>query len=53
MQLQRFVQSKLISVSEIWLRIRLQLCDFLRFGVKYAEELYNQQPPKNSAGVWK
>ena len=31
----------------------LQLCDFLRFGVKYAEELYNIQPAKNSAGVWK
>jgi 1-pyrroline-5-carboxylate dehydrogenase len=30
-----------------------QLADFLRFGVKYAEELYAQQPPKNSPGVWK
>ncbi|KAG8849904.1 1-pyrroline-5-carboxylate dehydrogenase, partial [Serendipita sp. 411] len=29
-----------------------ELCDFLRFGVKYVEELYAQQPPKNSAGTW-
>ncbi|KIO31073.1 hypothetical protein M407DRAFT_68444 [Tulasnella calospora MUT 4182] len=29
-----------------------ELIDFLRFGVKYVEELYAQQPPKNSAGVW-
>ena len=29
-----------------------ELCDFLRFNVKYAEELYSQQPPFNSAGVW-
>ena len=31
----------------------LQLTDFLRFGVKYVEELYAQQPPKNAAGAWK
>ena len=30
-----------------------QLSDFLRFGVKYVEDLYAQQPPKNSAGSWK
>jgi len=24
----------------------------LRFGVKYVEELYAQQPPKNAAGAW-
>ena len=30
-----------------------ELCDFLRFGVKYAEELYAQQPAHNSPGVWK
>jgi 1-pyrroline-5-carboxylate dehydrogenase len=30
-----------------------ELCDFLRFGVKYAEELYAIQPAKNSPGVWK
>ena len=29
-----------------------ELADFLRFNVKYAEELYAQQPPYNSAGVW-
>jgi 1-pyrroline-5-carboxylate dehydrogenase len=31
----------------------LQLTDFFRFGIKYVEELYSQQPPKNSAGSWK
>jgi len=31
----------------------LQLTDFLRFGVKFVEELYTQQPPKNTAGSWK
>ncbi|KAI5987781.1 Aldehyde/histidinol dehydrogenase [Pisolithus marmoratus] len=29
-----------------------ELTDFFRFGVKYVEELYSQQPPKNSAGSW-
>jgi 1-pyrroline-5-carboxylate dehydrogenase len=29
-----------------------ELVDFLRFNVRYAEELYSQQPPFNSAGVW-
>ncbi|WVQ83587.1 1-pyrroline-5-carboxylate dehydrogenase [Cryptococcus sp. DSM 104549] len=29
-----------------------ELCDFLRFAVKYVEELYQLQPPRNSAGVW-
>ncbi|WVW79912.1 1-pyrroline-5-carboxylate dehydrogenase [Kwoniella bestiolae CBS 10118] len=29
-----------------------ELCDFLRFSVKYVEELYQQQPPRNSQGVW-
>lgn len=29
-----------------------ELADFFRFGVKYVEELYSQQPPKNSAGSW-
>lgn len=29
-----------------------ELADFLRFDVKYAEELYAQQPPFNAAGVW-
>lgn len=30
-----------------------ELCDFFRFGVKYAEELYAQQPVHNAPGVWK
>ncbi|KAI9767256.1 MAG: 1-pyrroline-5-carboxylate dehydrogenase [Geoglossum simile] len=29
-----------------------ELVDFLRFNVQYAEELYAQQPIKNSPGVW-
>ncbi|KAI9730499.1 MAG: 1-pyrroline-5-carboxylate dehydrogenase [Cirrosporium novae-zelandiae] len=29
-----------------------ELCDFLRFSVRYAEELYSQQPPYNSSGIW-
>ncbi|KAI9804341.1 MAG: 1-pyrroline-5-carboxylate dehydrogenase [Piccolia ochrophora] len=29
-----------------------ELCDFLRFNVKYAEELYAQQPVHNAPGVW-
>ena len=29
-----------------------ELCDFLRFNVKYAEEVYAQQPTHNSPGVW-
>lgn len=29
-----------------------ELCDFFRFNCKYAEELYQQQPPKNAPGVW-
>ena len=29
-----------------------ELCDFLRFNVHYAEQLYAQQPQHNSAGVW-
>ncbi|KAF4549438.1 Aldehyde dehydrogenase-like protein 11 [Elsinoe fawcettii] len=27
-------------------------CDFLRFNVKYAQELYNTQPVHNAPGVW-
>lgn len=30
-----------------------ELVDFLRFNCTYAEELYTQQPIKNSPGVWK
>ncbi len=29
-----------------------ELCDFLRFNVHYAEQLYAQQPQLNSTGVW-
>lgn len=29
-----------------------ELCDFLRFNVQYAEQLYAQQPAHNSPGVW-
>ena len=32
---------------------RSQLTDFFRFGVKFVEELYAQQPSKNSSGSWK
>lgn len=30
-----------------------ELCDFFRFGVKYAEEMYAQQPVHHAPGVWK
>lgn len=29
-----------------------ELCDFLRFNVQYAQDLYAQQPVHNAAGVW-
>ncbi|RSH84624.1 1-pyrroline-5-carboxylate dehydrogenase [Apiotrichum porosum] len=29
-----------------------ELADFLRFSVKFVEELYQQQPSRNSDGVW-
>ncbi|KAK1837268.1 Aldehyde/histidinol dehydrogenase [Podospora conica] len=29
-----------------------ELCDFFRFNVQFAEELYAQQPAHNSPGVW-
>ncbi|KAF5333143.1 hypothetical protein D9611_002810 [Ephemerocybe angulata] len=29
-----------------------ELADFFRFGVKFVEELYSQQPSKNAAGTW-
>ncbi|KAF1951504.1 delta 1-pyrroline-5-carboxylate dehydrogenase-like protein [Byssothecium circinans] len=29
-----------------------ELCDFLRFNVKYAEEMYGHQPVHNAPGVW-
>jgi 1-pyrroline-5-carboxylate dehydrogenase len=30
-----------------------ELCDFLRFNVKYAEDTYAIQPTHNSPGIWK
>jgi 1-pyrroline-5-carboxylate dehydrogenase len=29
-----------------------ELVDFWRFNVKFAEEIYQQQPPRNNPGVW-
>ncbi len=29
-----------------------ELCDFLRFNVHYAEQMYSQQPVHNSPGIW-
>jgi len=29
-----------------------ELCDFLRFNVHYAEQMYAQQPVHNSPGIW-
>ncbi|KAF7291018.1 Delta-1-pyrroline-5-carboxylate dehydrogenase [Mycena chlorophos] len=29
-----------------------ELADFLRFGVKFVQDLYAQQPAKNSSGAW-
>ncbi|CAG8568237.1 3893_t:CDS:2, partial [Paraglomus brasilianum] len=29
-----------------------ELTDFLRFNAKYAQEIYAEQPPKHSPGVW-
>ncbi|OAK98784.1 delta-1-pyrroline-5-carboxylate dehydrogenase 1 [Phaeosphaeriaceae sp. SRC1lsM3a] len=29
-----------------------ELCDFLRFNVKYAEDTYGHQPTHNSPGIW-
>lgn len=48
------VECFLLSPPSHAYRIRfLQLSDFFRFGVKFVEDLYSQQPPKNSPGVWK
>ena len=30
-----------------------ELADFFRFGASQVQELYSQQPPENSPGVWK
>ncbi|WFD42857.1 L-glutamate gamma-semialdehyde dehydrogenase [Malassezia psittaci] len=29
-----------------------EICDFLRFGVKYIQDMYSVQPPRNAPGVW-
>ena len=29
-----------------------EICDFLRFGVKYIDDMYSIQPPRNSPAVW-
>ncbi|KAF8638597.1 hypothetical protein AX17_002138 [Amanita inopinata Kibby_2008] len=29
-----------------------ELADFFRFGVKFVEDLYNSQPPRNAPGAW-
>lgn len=42
-----------ITLSPAHQNAALQLSDFFRFGVKFVEELYSQQPPKNSPGTWK
>ena len=30
----------------------VEICDFLRFGVKYVDDMYGIQPPRNSPTVW-
>lgn len=52
MLLPRFVLLYFFDSVELIMSI-IQFSDFLRFGVKYVEELYAQQPPKNAAGAWK
>lgn len=37
-------QSEIDSICEF--------ADFLRFNVKYLEEIYSEQPPKNAPGIW-
>lgn len=29
-----------------------EICDFLRFGTKYIDDMYQIQPPRNAPGVW-
>lgn len=43
-------QGKTIFQAEI--DCAAELADFLRFNVKYAEEIYEKQPPLNAPGVW-
>jgi 1-pyrroline-5-carboxylate dehydrogenase len=41
-----------MNILQELIHLDIKLSDFFRFGVKYVEELYAQQPPKNSAGSW-
>lgn len=43
-------QGKTIWQAEI--DAAAELCDFWRFNCKFAEEIYNEQPPENAPGVW-
>jgi 1-pyrroline-5-carboxylate dehydrogenase len=43
-------QGKTVHQAEI--DCMAETIDFLRFNPKYAEEIYSQQPPKNSRQVW-
>lgn len=43
-------QSKNVFQAEI--DSACELIDFLRFNVKYMTEIYEEQPPENSPGVW-
>ncbi|KAF1817269.1 delta-1-pyrroline-5-carboxylate dehydrogenase 1 [Eremomyces bilateralis CBS 781.70] len=43
-------QGKTVFQAEI--DCAAELADFLRFNVKYAEDLYSQQPEHNSRGCW-
>lgn len=43
-------QSKTIWQAEI--DAAVELIDFWRFSVKYAEEIYQMQPPENSPGFF-
>ena len=51
--LQRCVEFLKVSFLDTYAFDRSKLTDFFRFGVKFVEELYAQQPSKNSAGSWK
>jgi 1-pyrroline-5-carboxylate dehydrogenase len=43
--------TRIVSLNKAY--THSQLVDFFRFGVKYIEELYSQQPSKNAPGAWK
>jgi 1-pyrroline-5-carboxylate dehydrogenase len=53
-------QAEIDAAAEVILSLMIhdlvadrQTIDFLRFSVKYVEQLYAIQPPRNSQGVWK